>query len=370
MSTLSVDTVPLWIFGTRGMLAGELLRLLELHPGLTLSGADSRSPSELEGAHTHASGRDLEAARSALASVGCSAEDAEQALARELERGGEAAALLALPHGESSALWKRLRARLGPAAERLRLVDLSADFRLRDPDLYRAAYGHAHPAPEELEGFVYGLPELARTRIQEARRVAAPGCFATALQLATLPAAKAGALDAARPWFFCGVTGSSGSGNEPKAGTHHPWRHGNLWAYGLEGHRHEAELSQMLRAFSLEAPIHFLPHSGPFARGIHMTACLPLARPLTSGEAHELYARQYASEPFVEVLEDGVPDLRRVAGSNSVALRAFVRGEALHVLCTLDNLVKGGAGQGLQCLNLMLGFPETWGLPRSGLGVC
>ncbi len=370
MSALAVDTVPLWVFGSRGMLSGELFRLLELHPGLNLAGAVSRSPSELEGVHPHFAARAGSRSKSALAAVACSAEQAEEALAEELERGNDAAAMLALPHGESCATWQRLRERLGPSAERLVLVDLAADFRLHDPDLYREAYGHAHPAPEELAGFVYGLPELARSRIQEARRVAAPGCFATALQLAVLPTVQAGVLDAARPWFFCGVTGSSGSGNEPKAATHHPWRHGNLWAYGLEGHRHEAELRQTLAEFSIEAPIHFLPHSGPFARGIHMTACLPLARPVSTAEAQELYARHYGAEPFVEVLEDGVPDLRRVAGSNSVAIKAFVRGEALHVLCTLDNLVKGGAGQALQCLNLMLGFPETWGLPRSGLGVC
>jgi N-acetyl-gamma-glutamyl-phosphate reductase len=166
------------------------------------------------------------------------------------------------------------------------------------------------------------------------------------------------------------VTGSSGSGNEPKAGTHHPWRHGNLWAYGLEGHRHEAELAQALERVGVRAPLHFVPHSGPFARGIHLTACLPLERRLSGEEAQAIYAEAYAEEPFVQVLDEAVPDLRRVSGSNSVALRPFVRGEALHVLCTLDNVVKGGAGQALQCLNLMLGLPETWGLPRSGLGVC
>lgn len=112
-----------------------------------------------------------------------------------------------------------------------------------------------------------------------------------------------------------------------------------------------------------------MPHSGPFARGIHLTACLPLARQIEREEARALYARAYADEPFVQVLAEGVPDLRRVVGSNSAALALGVRGSVLQVLCTLDNLVKGGAGQALQCLNLMLGFPETWGLSRSGLGV-
>jgi N-acetyl-gamma-glutamyl-phosphate reductase common form len=353
--------IPLWVFGARGMLAGELLRLLELHPGLELAGAVSRTSSDLREAHPHLA---------LPPTTTVAAERAEDDLAATLERGRPAAAMLALPHGESVPTWQRLRARLGAAAEHLKLVDFAADYRLRDPDLYRAAYGRAHPDPEALPGFVYGLPEHHRKRIQEACRVAAPGCFASALQVAVLPTARAGVLDTARPWFFHGITGSSGSGNEPKPGTHHPWRHGNLWAYGLEGHRHEAELEQALAEHGLAPEIQFLPHSGPFARGIHMGATLPLARALSDAQATEIYAEAYAGEPFVTVLADGVPDLRRVVGSNSVCLRAFVRGATLHVLVTLDNIVKGGAGQALQCLNLMLGLPETWGLPRSGSGVC
>jgi LysW-gamma-L-alpha-aminoadipyl-6-phosphate/LysW-L-glutamyl-5-phosphate reductase len=353
--------VPLWVWGARGMLAGELFRLLEQHPGLELAGAVSRAPGELAAAHPH------------FPDFGATAVDpqrAESDLLATLERGNPAALMLALPHGESCSTWQRLRARLGDAAEGLALVDFSADYRLRDPDLYRAAYGRAHPDPEALASFVYGLPEHHRSRIQEARRVAAPGCFASALQFAVLPTARAGVLDTARPWFFHGITGSSGSGNEPKPGTHHPWRHGNLWAYGLDGHRHEAELLQALAEEGIGARIHFLPHSGPFVRGIHLDATLPLARPLDNAAATQLYADAYEGEPFVQVLSDAVPDLRRVSGSNSVALRAFVREDVLHVLVALDNIVKGGAGQALQCLNLMLGFPETWGLPRSGLGVC
>ena len=366
----SEERVPLWVLGGRGMLAGELLRLLELHPALRLAGAVSRTPSELEAAHPHLAVPPLEDGPEPLAAHACTSEQAEEALKRELDAGRRGALVLALPHGEASASWKQLRAKLGARADALFVVDLAADYRLRDPALYARTYGHQHTDPEGLESFVYGLPEHHRERIVRSRRVASGGCFATALQIAALPAARAGVLDAARPWFFSAVTGSSGSGAEPKPGTHHPFRHGNLWAYGLEGHRHEAELAQALAGVGVQAPLHFLPHSGPFARGIHLTACLPLARSLDSGAAHGIYAEAYAGEPFVQVLADGVPDLRRVAGSNSVAVRAFARGGALHVLCTLDNLVKGGAGQALQCLNLMLGFPETWGLPRSGLGVC
>jgi N-acetyl-gamma-glutamyl-phosphate reductase len=362
--TTATATVPVFVFGAKGLLAGEFLRLLEMHPGLRLEAAASRTEQALDLAHPHTSTH----ART------CSSEHARGALRDELAAGGRVAAVLALPHGESSTAWRELKTELGALANELYLVDLAADFRLRDPALYASAYGHAHPTPNELVDFAYGLPEHNRAAIQDSKRVAAAGCFATALQLAVLPAARAGLLDATRPWILNGITGSSGSGAEPKPGTHHPWRHGNLWAYSLEGHRHEAELAQALARIDIAAPIHFLPHSGPFARGIHLTACLPLARKTTASAAHSIYARAYDGEPFVEVLSSisgsRVPDLRSVSGSNRASLATSVRGDVLNVLLTLDNMVKGGAGQALQCLNLMLGFPETWGLPRAGLGVC
>ena len=359
----ATDTVPVFLLGARGMLAGEFLRLAELHPGLELGAAVSRAASSRENggeAQRHL-GRAL-----AL----CDSGAAERELAERLAHAERAALVLALPHGESASAWLALREKLGDAASRLAVVDLAADFRLRDPERYKKTYGHEHPARAELAGFGYGLPELFREELRGARRVAAPGCFATALQLAVLPAAEAGLLDPARPWILHGVTGSSGSGNEPRPATHHPHRHGNLWAYSVGGHRHEAELEQALEPLGLRPPLAFVAHSGPFARGIHLTASLPLAKSIGDGEARAVYRERYRGEPFVEVLDEGTPDLRSVAGSNRVSLGVFARGEVLHVLLTLDNLVKGGAGQALQCLNLMLGFPETTGLPRSGLGVC
>jgi N-acetyl-gamma-glutamyl-phosphate/LysW-gamma-L-alpha-aminoadipyl-6-phosphate reductase len=358
-STTVLTTVPVWIFGAKGMLAGELLRLLDLHPTLQLRGAVSRSEQALVDAHPHA--------RSTAKT--CSSEEARSAIGAALRAGETVAAFLALPHGESVATWKALKEELGDLAGSLYLVDLAADFRLRSPERYAAAYGHPHGAPEELAGFAYGLPELHREAIAKSHRVASAGCFATAMQLACVPAARAKLLDASRPWILHGITGSSGSGAEPKPGTHHPWRHGNLWAYSLDGHRHEAELAQALEACDARPPIHFIAHSGPFARGIHMTCALPLARKTTSAEARAIYAEAFADESYVEVLDGKVPDLRSVSGSNRASIAVHVRGEVLDVLVTLDNMVKGGAGQALQCMNLMLGFPETWGLPRAGLGV-
>jgi len=358
MTTLtSRSVVPVFLFGARGMLAGEFLRLLESHPALALAAAVSRDP----GAELHRNlGRPLSA-------VG--PEAATRELAARLACGERVAVVLALPHGESARMWSALKAELGSAVEQLFLVDLAADFRLRDPARYLRAYGHEHPAPEELAQFAYGLPELFRSALAGSRRVAVPGCFATALQLAVVPAAEARLVDAARPWILNGITGSSGSGNELKPGTHHPHRHDNLWAYSVGGHRHEAELEQALEPLGFRPPLAFVACSGPFARGIHLSAHLPLSAELSSAEALAVYRERFSGEPFVELLGEGTPDLRSVVGSNRVQLAVFVRASTLHVLLTLDNLVKGGAGQALQCLNLVLGFPETLGLPRAGLGV-
>ncbi len=359
MTGAATACLPVWLAGAGGLLAGEFLRLLETHPAL-----------DLEGAWSRAGGGDLARTQPHLGrgEVVGGLEEAPADLARGLERHAEGVLVFALPHGRSSRLWPAWKKDLGPAAERLRVIDLAADFRLRDPLLYREAYGEEHPAPAELARFRYGLPEHNRARLCGARRVAAAGCFATALQLAVLPPAAAGILDADRPWIFSGVTGSSGSGRRPSPITHHPHRHGNFWAYALEGHRHEAELRQALAPVGIAPEIHFLPHSGPFVRGIHLSAFLPLAPGAGADAVRACYRGACAGEPFVELLEEGVPDLHRVAGSNRACLATGVRGGVLTVLLALDNLLKGGAGQALQCLNLMLELPETTGLPRSGLG--
>jgi len=357
------QTGSVYLWGASGMLGGEFLRLLEVHPRLRVRQAVSRGGAEAGALHPHC-GRTWDVT---------TPEEVGADLARTLENGDDPLCVLALPHGESAATWAALRAELGPRADRVRVLDLAADFRLRDPDLYERTYGRPHPDPEELHAFVYGLPEFHGDALRGARRVAAPGCFATAMQLATVPAAAAGLLDPAAPWVLSGVTGSSGSGAAPKPSTHHPHRHGNLWAYATEGHRHEAELEQALTGLDpalAEVPLQFVAHSGPFARGIHLTALLPLAEPCTAKEARAIYAGAFGGHPFVEVLEEGTPDLRSVVGSNRASLAVSVRRGMLCVLVTIDNMIKGGAGQGLQCINLMLGLPETTGLPRSGLGVC
>ncbi|MFT7486527.1 MAG: N-acetyl-gamma-glutamyl-phosphate/LysW-gamma-L-alpha-aminoadipyl-6-phosphate reductase [Candidatus Paceibacteria bacterium] len=364
LTEAATTTKPIWIVGASGLLAGELARLLEAHPGLHLSGVISRR-----------SGQSLRELHPQLTSELTTLElqSALPLLAEELDAvatGGPVPGLfLGLPHGESGDFWKALSSQLGPSAQDLAVVDLSADYRLQDPELYEATYGRAHPDPEGAEGFVYGLPEMWRGRVRESRRVAAPGCFATAMQLAVLPAAIAGKLNAEVPWILHGVTGSSGSGISPNTTTHHPFRHGSYKAYSPGGHRHEAELKQALAEWFLDPPLHFIPHSGPWSRGIHMTCSLPLSGEHTLEELHEVYASHYAKEPFIEVLgSGGIPELRAVLGSNRVSLGVHVRDSVLTVLLALDNTIKGGAGQALQCMNLLQGEPEDAGLSAAGLG--
>ena len=350
-------STPVWLMGASGLLAGEFCRLVEQHPNLNLVGAISREEGvSLSSLHPHLS-HSVETVSLATAAATIS------------ERNEPCVLVLGLPHAQSATAWKTLRAELGSAVEKISVVDLSADYRLADAATYAKWYGQDHPDLDELPQFVYGLPEVHREKIVGSKRVAAPGCFATALQLATVPAAAAKLVSTDSPWILNAVTGSSGSGIAPKAGTHHPHCNGSLWAYGLGGHRHEAELEQALVPHGFTPEICFVPHSGPFVRGIHLTAVLPLAGEITTDEARAVYAAAYEGSPFVEVLPEGVPDLRRVAGSNRVSIGVHVKGNSLVCLCTLDNVVKGGSGQALQCLNLMQGWPEETGLPIAGLGV-
>ncbi|MFT7671332.1 MAG: N-acetyl-gamma-glutamyl-phosphate/LysW-gamma-L-alpha-aminoadipyl-6-phosphate reductase [Planctomycetota bacterium] len=365
MTQVATRTLPAWIVGSSGLLAGELARLIEDHPGLHLAGAVSRQGDRvLREMHPQLASdlRTMTLAQAAkeLEEVVCSAGP-----------GGDVvlALFLGLPHGHSASAWMELSSQLGDSAKRVAVVDLSADMRIADPELFEKHYAMKHPDPAGEQGFVYGLPEYWKDEIRSARRIAAPGCFATALQLAVLPAAIAGKLDTNSPWILHGVTGSSGSGIAAKPTTHHPFRHGSYKAYSPAGHRHEAELQQALSKWDIEAPLHFLPHSGPWSRGIHLSASLPLAAEVSAQEIHDLYTNRYTREPFVEVLALGsIPELRYVVGSNRASLGIHVRGRVLTVLLAIDNTIKGGSGQALQCMNLMLGEPENAGLSYSGLG--
>jgi len=253
-----------------------------------------------------------------------------------------------------------------------RIVDLSGDFRLRDPLAYEKYYGAEHPCPDELTKgtFVYGLPELYREAIRTARYVASPGCFATTIELALLPLALEGLL--AGPVEIVGITGSSGSGAAPSAGTHHPVRANNLRTYKPLEHQHIPEITQTLSdAGGKDLTLRLVPVSAPLSRGI-FAACFAHVDQKVSAEAvAKLYAETYAREPFVRVPAKRLPEVVAVKGTNYAEVGVQpgdVHGGMRALACfgATDNLVKGGAGQAIQSMNLMLGLDERSTLEDPG----
>jgi len=270
---------------------------------------------------------------------------------------------LALPHGASQHLVPELLDRVGV------VVDLAADFRLADPGLYPTWYGDEHLAPELLGSFVYGLPELHRAELVGATRVAAPGCYPTAALLALAPLVEAGvlALPAAGgpPLIVDAASGTSGAGRAPKENLHFAAVDEDFVAYGLLDHRHTAEMEQ-----GLGTSVLFTPHLAPMVRGILATCYARPAEPggLTTEDAMQLLHDRYDDEPFV-VVADAPPSTKAASGSNTahLSVRVDPRTGWVVVLSAIDNLVKGAAGQAVQCANLALSLPEGAGLPLVGV---
>jgi len=251
-----------------------------------------------------------------------------------------------------------------------KVVDMSGDFRLQDAAVYERYYGQRHPHPELLGSFVYGLPELNRERIRASRCVASPGCFATTVELALLPLARAGLLEGVVA--VQGITGSSGSGVVPSAATHHPVRAGNLRTYKPFEHQHVPEIEQtLLQAGARDLALRFVPVSAPLTRGILATCFVELPEGWTEARLRALYQETYAGEPFVRVPRKRLPEVAAVAGSNfaevGVAVGPALKGRRTAALFgATDNLVKGGAGQAIQNMNLVLGLPEKASLEDPG----
>ncbi|MGE0192920.1 MAG: N-acetyl-gamma-glutamyl-phosphate reductase [Planctomycetota bacterium] len=264
----------------------------------------------------------------------------------------------ARPHGVAAAELPGLLDRHA----HLKAIDLSGDFRLKDATLYPRWYAMEHPHPTRLAEAVYGLPEAGdRESIREARLVSNPGCHATAVLLALLPLVASGLL-AGRP-HVVSVTGSSGSGAKPSAGTHHPERFSNFKAYKPLRHQHVAEIEQTLGGTRID----FVPCSAPIARGIHVTTFAPV------GEADEeavrtAFATQYATSPLVRPVPGDV-EVRAVAGTSFADVSLVVREGTAVVNVAIDNLGKGMAGTAVQNANLMYGLEETTGLLRPGAGL-
>jgi N-acetyl-gamma-glutamyl-phosphate reductase len=248
-------------------------------------------------------------------------------------------------------------------------VDLAADFRLADPGLYPVWYGEEHHAPELLATFAYGLPELHRDDLVGATRIAAPGCYPTATLLALAPLVEAGVLtlpaDGGPALVVDAASGTSGAGRAPKDDLHFAAVDEDFVAYGLLDHRHTAEMEQ-----GLGTTVLFTPHLAPMVRGILATCYARPADPggLTTEDAMQLLHDRYDDEPFV-VVADAPPSTKAASGSNTahLSVRVDPRTGWVVVLAAIDNLVKGAAGQAVQCANLALDLPEGAGLPLVGV---
>lgn len=338
------------LVGATGYTGAELWRLLARHPHVEVTAAVARKEvgkpvSEL---FPHLAG---------LADLVLEAFDPD-ALATKADL-----AFLALPHGTAAEAGRALYER------GLQVLDLSADFRLRSQATYEAFYG-AHPCPELLAQAVYGLVEHHRTELRDARLVAVPGCYPTAVALGAAPLLRAGLARSERLVASC-LSGISGAGREAKVGSLFSEVGEGASAYGVAVHRHQPEMEQELsRAAGAPVTLTFVPHLAPMVRGIHATLALDLVPGTTPEEVADAFAEAYRSEPFVRWLGLGkFPSTAHVRGSNRALVGAQLdaRLDRIVVTSVIDNLVKGAAGQAVQCLNASRGWAETAGLEGGAL---
>ena len=350
-----ITRVPAIVLGGTGYVAGELLRLLASHPYLDLAAVASDSQPDEPVAQFF---RHLQPVLPHLRFAGHD-EVLEFVTANE-----STAVFSAAPHGVSAALVDRLLAAAEQAGTEPRVVDISADFRFRSAAAYEAVYKHGHGAPGRLDQFTCAVPEHQNTL--HTAHVAHPGCFATAILLASVPLLSLGLVEPRL--FVSGVTGSTGSGRQPTAGTHHPQRHSDLYAYNALAHRHAPEVRALaLAASGVDADFGFVPHSGPFARGIHVTVQAVARQRVSSHELVAALRDYYDQSVFVRVTGD-LPRVKDVVASNFAQVSGVAHGDTIAVMCAIDNLTKGAAGGAVQWMNRMLGHEETAGLMQPAAG--
>ena len=331
------------IIGASGYTGAELLRLCAAHPDFVVEYATADSNAGTRAADLYpslaAEYPDLTFASFDLAAVE-----------------GLDLVFLALPHGASQALVPDLRKRVA------KIVDLAADFRLRDAALYPQWYGADHEAPELLAEFVHGIPELFRDEIAGADLVAAAGCYVTAAALALAPLVRGGVIEPTGV-IVDAASGVSGGGRTLKHSFHFGTVNEDFTAYGLLNHRHTPEIEQ-----ATGAQVLFTPHLAPMTRGILATCYARPARGTSTAAVLDVLHAAYDAEPFL-VVQEGSPSTKATYGSNTAHLTARYdeRTGWVMALCALDNLVKGASGQAVQCANLALGLSETAGLPTVGI---
>lgn len=343
------------IVGGSGYTGGELLRLLLFHPQVEVVQVASGSHAGQYVYNVHPNLRKVSMLRF------CHPNDLTNC----------DVLFLCLPHGASSALIEQYRS-LAP-----RIIDLSADFRLRSADLYERWYGHAHAAAHLLAAAVYGLPELHRAELAEAELVSGTGCMATAAILGLAPLYRSGLVNMALPAIVEAKVGSSAAGATPGAGSHHPDRSGAVRSFQPTRHRHTAELIQELGqrdGGALSQQIAFSATAVELVRGVLITAHVFLNEQIEERVLWRLYRESYQREPFIRLVKDrtGVyryPEPKILAGSNycDIGFEYDASQGRVVVLAALDNLMKGAAGNAVQAFNCMYGLDETLGLTFSGL---
>ena len=330
------------VFGASGYAGGELVRLIDDHPTFEVGylGAHSNAGETLDTVHPHLAGGDRILGPTSL--NGLPPIDA---------------AFLALPHGESWEMGHQL------AEANIRVFDLGSDYRMDTPERYESAYKVAHPLPDSLNDWVYGLPELFGDKLPDATRVAVPGCYPTSALLGVAPLLSAGAISGTV--VVDSMTGATGAGRGAKASMSFGAVDEGVKAYGVATHRHRPEIEMGLEMVAPgEHAVQFTPHLVPMQRGILSTCSAQLT---STGLTEQILRDTYAISPFVDIIDEP-PQTRWVVGSNRALIHAVEdpRTNRVIVLVAIDNLLKGASGQAVQCANLAFGLPETAGLTVAG----
>jgi N-acetyl-gamma-glutamyl-phosphate reductase len=342
--------IKVGIVGGTGYTGVELLRLLAAHPDARLTAITSRKEDGLPVADMFPSLR-------GHVELAFSAPD-------KVDLGDCDAVFFATPHGVAMAQAPAL------LAKGVKVIDLAADFRLKDQASFEKWYKIPHTAPELLEQAVYGLPELNREAIKSARLIANPGCYPTTMQLGFYPLLKAGIIDATH-LIADAKSGVSGAGRKAEIGTLFSEASDNFKAYGVSGHRHTPETTAQLQRYTdQKVGLTFTPHLVPMIRGMHSTLYARLTRDIDNAALQALFEEQYQDAAFVDVMPFGShPETRSTRGSNMlrIALHRPEGADTVIILVVQDNLVKGASGQAVQCMNLMFGLPETTGLQQIAL---
>jgi N-acetyl-gamma-glutamyl-phosphate reductase len=332
------------IAGASGYSGTELIKLLVRHPGVRIEKlyAASSAGTRCDALYPTLRGR-VEMTYEPIDEIGGDDSDV---------------LFVALPSGHAMGIVEKL------AGKPTRIIDLGGDFRLDDAELYARYYGREHTAPAMLGAVPYGLPEWNRPAIAGASLVANPGCYPTSILLPLLPLVRDGII--VPEWITASaLSGVSGAGRAASVELSYAEMHGNVRAYRVGAHQHTPEITTMLRTLGgRDAAVTFIPHLAPIARGIYSTITTRLAPGADDGDVAASFARAYAASPFVRWSASDIPELGSVVGTNfiDIGYRVDRASGDLVLLATIDNLIKGAAGQAIQNMNIMFGFPETEGL--------